>query len=410
MTRLEKLNAVQKNAVDAWVAGGYTGTVILATGTGKSIVACKAIYEALHNGKLKKGDTIYFIAETSERETTFREQEFPFYEKITNKNILADFNVVFFCYQNKNISGSPAMIVYDEVQDALTDKYSYVLSLNCPLKLGLTATIPEHVSVYRNRIPGELINKVKQGNKLDIITDFINKGQLLEMKLPILFEYNAQEAIDDGVLSGYKTYLIKHRLDHRTPYAPLFAKTPKMVSEHEWYNVRQRMIKSYNKPKYLKANMARQCVQALYTLPSKIALVNNMIPNLTGKTLIAGRVLEPLRLINNIAVVEGETNLKTILDNNAQIIGTAQKLKQGATIPGLHNLILFSYSSSWKDFTQYVGRLTRYEEGKIGKVFIIMTVGTYEEEWVDRIPSQYDKELQRLPDLNMRWANDVYGI
>ena len=410
LPRLEKLNYIQDQSVNAWIDNGYNGTIVLATGIGKSIVALKAIYKALEHKKIKKKDTIFFLSETGERETTFRLQEFPFFEELTGKDVTKDFDVQFYCYQNKRIPNTAKLAVYDEIQDALTDKYSYVFNLTFPYKLGLTATIPEHVSVFRNRIPAELVNKVKQSANTDLITDFINKGQLLEKQLPIVYEYDIHQAIDDGILSPYKTYIVNHALDNKRSYLPLFKKTPKLSTEAQYYAVRQKMIMDRTKPKFLKGNMARSCVTLLYTLESKIELVNKLVSQLEGKTLISGVHLEPLRKIKDIAVVEGDVTLESIIRNNNQIIGTAKKLKQGATIPGLQNLIMFSYTSSWKDFTQYVGRLTRYEEGKIGKVFIIRTLNTYEMDWVDRIPAIYDKNLKRLPDLNMRLAEDIYGI
>ena len=51
---------------------------------------------------------------------------------------------------------------------------------------------------------------------------------------------------------------------------------------------------------------------------------------------------------------------------------------------------------------QYIGRIVRYEEGKVGKVFIFRTMNTYEENWFDKINKIYDKNLNQVDEIDLR--------
>ena len=116
------------------------------------------------------------------------------------------------------------------------------------------------------------MNKIKQADKFTrdkIITDFINKGQLLEIYCPVIVEYDIDKGIDDNILSPYETWVIDHRLDNTNKYLPLFKKTPRLVTEYEYYNVRSTMIKNPKHPVILKKAMSKQLVSLLYDLRSK---------------------------------------------------------------------------------------------------------------------------------------------
>jgi hypothetical protein len=51
---------------------------------------------------------------------------------------------------------------------------------------------------------------------------------------------------------------------------------------------------------------------------------------------------------------------------------------------------------------QYIGRIVRYEEGKVGKVFIFRTLNTYEENWFDKINKIYDKNLKQVDEIDLK--------
>mgnify|MGYP002684185793 FL=1 len=61
-------------------------------------------------------------------------------------------------------------------------------------------------------------------------------------------------------------------------------------------------------------------------------------------------------------------------------IASFKKLKQGANLSNLDNIIITSYYSSTKDLIQRVGRLRKAGK-RVGNVIILVTKGTKEEDW-----------------------------
>jgi len=102
----------------------------------------------------------------------------------------------------------------------------------------------------------------------------------------------------------------------------------------------------------------------------------------------------------NLEVVK--RSVEDILVDPPQILGTSKKLKRGVTIPNLHHLLMFSYYTSYHHLMQYIGRIVRYEEGKVGKVFIFRTMNTYEETWFDKMNKVYDKNLNQIDEIDLR--------
>ncbi len=102
----------------------------------------------------------------------------------------------------------------------------------------------------------------------------------------------------------------------------------------------------------------------------------------------------------NLEVVK--RSVEDILIDPPQILGTSKKLKRGVTIPNLHHLLMFSYYTSYHHLMQYIGRIVRYEEGKVGKVFIFRTMNTYEETWFDKMNKIYDKNLNQIDEIDLR--------
>jgi len=61
-------------------------------------------------------------------------------------------------------------------------------------------------------------------------------------------------------------------------------------------------------------------------------------------------------------------------------IASFKKLKQGANLSNLDNIIITSYYSSTKDLIQRIGRLRKAGK-RVGNVIILVTKGTKEEDW-----------------------------
>ena len=81
------------------------------------------------------------------------------------------------------------------------------------------------------------------------------------------------------------------------------------------------------------------------------------------------------------------------------IIASFKKLKQGANLDKIDNCIIHSYYGVEKDIIQRVGRL-RQNGDKVGNVFIILTIGTQEEVW-------FQKMMENMNDFTIINCSDI---
>lgn len=114
-----RINYHQEQAVNAWVNQDFKGTIMLAPGLGKTFTSYRAAYKLLELGRINLGDTIVFLAETTVREKTIKEDEAPKFLELFDKDILKDFNLQFRCYQSMPVEEfnnfkNVGLVIFDE--------------------------------------------------------------------------------------------------------------------------------------------------------------------------------------------------------------------------------------------------------------------------------------------------------
>lgn len=420
--RIEILNQRQNQAVDSWIESEGVGTLNMATGTGKTITAFKCIYKVLDLGWIDKGCTIRFLAEVIARKFTL-EEEIDKFEKITGKRIDEDFDIQFFCYAAVSENIGQSLDIYDEIHDSLTEKYhKNIKNSEAKFKIGLSATIPKNINVFRSKFEDdeEAYKRAIYQSDYDTtkgnITDFITKGQLAEILCPTVFSYGIEDAIKDGVLSPFKTYVINHHLDKSKKVHKIWKSYDTLGSEWQYYDSRDRKRKDWRLHKGVKRSFSMQMTRFLYNLPSKAEVVKAMLKMMNGqKTAIFGIELKLLRQITeNVCEAHNtEELIKKFNSGEISVIASAQRLKQGVTLEGIENIIIVSYYSKPHHLEQIAGRLVRFVPDKVGKLFILRTRGTFEEtRWFDEMRKIRDEKgkIIRNFDLNIQREIDSANI
>ena len=387
MNRIEKLNMRQDEAVTALIENNGIGTLNMATGTGKTITFLKCLYAILDLGWIDRGCTVRFLAEVDNRKYTLQE-EIDEFKKLFKKDANADFDIKFFCYAGVYENIGQTVDVYDELHDTLTAKYyRNIKESAATYKIGLSATIPEDLNVFREKIAeiegSDTMNFYQDQYFTDNkeITKFITKGQLAEILCPVVYRYPLSMAIEDGVLSPFETYIVSHHLDASTKNIKTWKSYDVLGSEYDYYDKRDRKRRDFRIQKYIKAHFAREMTRLLYNLPSKVEVVKSMLKLMKDRRVILFGV--ELKVLKEITpnVCEAH-NTKELIDKfNAgeiNVIASARRLKQGITLKGADACILVSYYSKSYHLEQIVGRLVRFVPEKIGKVFIIRTERTFE--------------------------------
>ena len=456
-TRLELLNQIQEEAVDALAAADFNGTVLMYTGSGKSIMKQKTIYKALELGKIKKGDTIWLMAEEVQaRKRTFFDTEIPFFISLYNKDVTKDFDFQFHSYQSgkkllKQIKdgkiGKPKLICLDEVETVFSPTRLCIFELQDEgtMFCGFTATEAALLNVYRDKV-----ERVAGSHKLDLrqsdydtkhkkITDFVNKGQCFDVFIPVVYEKDYEYGIKNGLLSNFTTTIIEHELGTKDKSYLISKKNGWYGSEAEWHKFYKQLAFNVKVEAGFRASILKQKIpQFLYKLGSKIHVGKKILECLpdNAKTLIFGKELNFLSKITpNVArdfhLIDGKEvyDLKQYkIDNGLckytrigekvttsplldkfdsgeiNVLASAQRLQRGVTLKGLNTLVIFISGKQSHILLQSLGRLIRFQEGKIGHLILVVTKGTFEENWLKQSCQikNYKNEIIKTIDLNVK--------
>lgn len=388
---IKKKDKIQQDALAAWLNAGQKGTLELITGLGKTKIALDAV-------KFLPGDAkVLFLAEQTDREIDLRKEQ----EKWNAQG----YDIEFACYQSayKWIGTHWDLVIADEIHDSLTQEYSKFYRNNTYDRImGLSATVDRKAIVEEET--------------------YILKGHLLDELCPVVYTYGIDEGQADGTARKLDVYVINHKLDifDKSVQGGSKAK-PFMQTEFSAYQYRDEQFrKALFMPEHIKQFKIRTTSAAraklLYDLPSKIPPTLKLLENLPGKTIIFGNSLDALNKItpNVVSSKNSDTKNKKIredFDNgNINVIASFKKLKQGANLVGLDNVLIHSYYSKSKDLIQRIGRLR--QNGEVGRVFIFVTFGTQEVKWYE---SMFDSTSIRkifcndIDDCIAKLKEDVEG-
>lgn len=342
------------------------------------------------NGILVKGDTIAILAEeVKARKRTFFEQEIPSFNKIFNFDISKMFDLHFYHYttfaKNKII---PKAIACDEVETSFSPENIKCFAKPIKYIMGFTGTTAATAPVYRNKSE-QGFRQSDFDTKRKMITDFANKGQCFEIFCPIVYEYNMEQGISDGILSDFRTTIIEHELSNTEQVQITKNWKGSEKKYYEWW--KQFAFKT---PEVTGRVLGQQLPRFLASYPSKLKMAKKIIPHLKDrKTLIFSKELSFLReLTDNVSedyyVIDGQryntvkdfriakgisgrlnkTHYKTkekVLSNvvadrfdadEINIIGSANRLQRGITLKGLNTLLIFINSKQYHTLVQQLGK------------------------------------------------------
>lgn len=392
MENIEKKDKVQRDALSAWESQGKKGTCEIITGLGKTFIALHALYTMPKNKDLH-----LFLAETTTRETDLQNDILK-YNKIFNRDVYNDYNLRFFCYQSayKWKGKEFGLIIADEIHDSLSPAYSqFYFNNSYKAIIGLSAT-------------------VDKSTQYEVDGVAYSKGDLLKKIAPICFAYGLKKAKVEETTRDLDIYVILNKLDevNKTVKAgskekPFF-QTEKQAYDY-WDTQHKRAFFILDPElKSLKIRItATKRSNILYNLKSKIPIVRKLLDYVDSKTIVFGNSLDALLQItpNVVSSRNKEDENKRIREDfekgKIQTIGSFKKLKQGANLAGLDNCIMMSYYSTNKDLIQRIGRLR--DNGKKGNIFILLTQGTQEEVWLNKM-------LENVKHLNIIYCENVESV
>lgn len=380
---------IQKEALNQWITNEKKGTIELATGIGKTILALHALYTMDSNS-----DVHLFLAETVGRKKDLL-KEIEKYNELFDRDVFQDYNLQFYCYQTvyKWAGRNFGLIIGDEIHDSLSPAYSkFYFNNNYKAIIGLSATIDRKTSYEEDNIR-------------------FTKGDLLDKIAPSIYKYTINQGQVEGVSRKLNMYIVPQYLDcvNKNILAGSvknrFYQTEKAAYDYWDKEHKKAWFILDDTLKDLKIRItSTKRSNLLFNLPSKQNVVKKLLTNLNNKTILFGNSLDSLLNITKDTVSSRNTEDKNneIIDkfdnDELDLIASFKKLKQGANLENADNCILMSYYSTEKDIIQRIGRLRN--NGKIGSVFILLTRYTQEEVW-------FGKMMNSVTDFNIIHCNDI---
>lgn len=390
MTGNELKNYVQRQAVDSWILNNKKGTFELSTGTGKTIAALHCLTSMPKND----GKVHLFLAETNSREKDLN-KDIELYHSIFGIDIRKEYNLVFRCYQGVyDLKGYEfGLVIADEFHNGLTPVYSKFFYNNTyDALVGLSATIDRNTQY---EIDGQIITK----------------GDILDELAPVCYRYSINQSLSDGIGRELNVYIIEQELnDTDKTERSGSPKKPFYQTERAKYDY---LDKRYKKTFFSLAENKDILMRAaykwrgemIYSLNSRIEQAKLLVNSIPGKTIVFSNSLDAVLKVTPNVVSSKNTDddndkIREAFENDKiKTIGSFKKLRQGANLPGLDNVVLMSYYGQETHIIQQVGRLRRNGD-RDGNVFIFVAKDTFESAVLTKI-------LQYIPYKKLRVFSNV---
>lgn len=389
MNKLDKdKTKIQDKAVVKWIEHNKLAVVEAITGIGKNFIFIQALYTCPNPNKTLK---VLFLAEQTDRKTDIY-NDIAKYHRIYGKNVLEDYNFTFLTYQSayklKNTFWD--FVCADEIHDSLTPAYSqFYFNNTYTYLIGLSATIIKGTKYVEDGIE-------------------YTKGDILNKIAPICFTYTLDEGQVDGTSRKLDVFIVRGKLDSVNKNIKAGTKLKSFyTTEQSAYDYWDKEFKKSlflddGDIKTLRIRITSAArAKVLYKLPSKVRTLKTLLPTLKGKTLLFGNDLDTLLEVTPNVICSRYSDIKNsnirkeFEEGKLSLIGSFKKLKQGANLVGLDNIVIMSYYSTAKDLIQRLGRL-RKDGDKVGNVYILLTENTQEQKW-------FDKMFEEITELNVMY-------
>lgn len=388
----------QDEFINLWGKNGGRGSLVAATGFGKTVVAVKIVKKMLVHHPNRRFLVVVPKIELKKQ-----------WEDAFNGIAKVDVRVINgLVEENKSLQFD--LLILDEYHNYASPKFRNVFKIiKYKFLLGLTATI--------ERLDGE--------------------HTLLETYAPVLMRIPRKEAMENKWISGFEEYNYGHTMteDEMKRYTEIqidYNKYFKMFKfnydqakrclskdwseeyafrqgwnrtlpdDHQWSPKRIQ----YYAMRFNKAVSERK--HFLYNLPSKISLIKQIYEKYPVKTIhfcestsfadkVASVIPQSTVYHTNIKgeKVEGSRRkgkktkmdeaIEDIKSGKANFMSSSKALDEGLDVPDLYQAIISSYTSNPKQYQQRGGRATRLlksDPNKVARIITIYTIGTQEEKWV----------------------------
>ena len=368
----------QKKALNNWASNNFIGSIIAGTGFGKSrcgVLAIKYAFEHKYNLD-KYGTKALILVPTVQLQDQFRSE----FDKWVDDLSWID-NVDIMCYQSayKLKDQHYDIVVCDEIHLGLSVKYRKFFENNTYDKLlCMTATLPEELE-YK---------------------------QLLNDLAPIIYKITLDECVDLGIVAPYIIYCkpVQLTTTEKTDYK-------KANNSFVYYKYQLGQFNAFDEAKRIMGDKNahpsdKKCAVMFYrAIRERKKIVDFAANKITEfQTLVLKNVHNKIlafsgandftdQLCASVSPLSAtyhskktkkqrEKALNDFKNGHINVLCSTKALNQGLDIPDANIGIMCGITSKSLSMIQRVGRLIRFQEGKVGEIYILYVENSQEEKWL----------------------------
>ncbi len=364
----------QKKAINAWAKRKFTGSIIAGTGFGKSRCGVIAAGKTLHTTDTAKA---IVLVPTTQLQAQFEEE----FIKWGYEHVLDRVEIICYASAYKLKNQHYDVVVCDEVHLGLSPEYRKFFENNTWNKLlCMTATPPEEIE-YKD---------------------------ILYKLAPVCYRIDLDKCVELGLVSPYEimckpielTDVEKQEYDKANK---AFVYSKYILGQFDAFD-RARHIMGPGKNtasgqdkaaavQFYRAIRGRKTV--VDHADGKVAELQKLVINNIGeKMLVFGGSNE---FTNKLAEAtdtfsavyhsgktkkQKEQALKDFRSGEKPVLCSTKALNQGFDVADATMAVICGLTSKSLTMIQRVGRIVRYQEGKIGKIFILYVKDSQEEKWL----------------------------
>ena len=237
------------------------------------------------------------------------------------------------------------------------------------------------------------------------------KGRMVQLYCPIVWNYLADEAIDDKILNDYKIVVHEIKLSNKR-VVPVSAKGGKVnfkTSEVANYQYWSKRLDEAMTSKQIQIGRIQR-MNALKDFPSKERytkmLANSIENNDKDKCLIFANTQNQADKLSDHSYhsnnVNSDDNLKKFKEGTISRLSCVLQLSEGVNIPNLKQGIIMHAYGNERKASQRIGRLLRLNPDDTAIVHVLCYVNTIDERWVESALEGFDKEKIVWKDFNIK--------
>jgi len=375
MSKLIKTkDAEQKKAINAWARRKFIGTIIAGTGFGKSrcgVIAAGKTLDAADSARA------IVLVPTTQLQAQFRDE----FSKWDYEHVLDRVDIVCYASAYKIENEHYDIVVCDEVHLGLSPEYRKFFENNTWNRLlCMTATPPEEIE-YRD---------------------------ILYKLAPVCYRIDLDKCVELGLVSPYK--IICKPIELTTVEKQEYDKANKTFVYAKYilgqFDAFDRARHIMGSGKHTASNQDKAAAAQFYrAIRARKAVVDHadgkiaelqkiVIKNIGEKILVFGGSNE---FTNKLADAtdtfstvyhsgktkkQKEQALKEFRSGDKPVLCSTKALNQGFDVADATMAVICGLTSKSLTMIQRVGRIVRYQEGKIGQIFILYVKDSQEEKWL----------------------------